>query len=235
MTGRPSPQASRVWPGGGAPTAVRLVGLSLGGIFVAQAAVESHQWLNGNEASRRSYLLLVATVVALLTMTTLQLAARSARFAPISLTAGASVGIGAVALWAALASLRPAMPRDSGGGILLIAAGAALAAGIVVLRTRTLRDACAAGLLAAAVGVALMFSTAELTIQAFPGRIPDIVGPVMPAGSTSEQVLRENRIEIVDGYVPLLLLLAAALAGLLLVGWASRRGRVEASVQSSGS
>jgi len=77
-----------------------------------------------------------------------------------------------------------------------------------------------------------MFSTAELTIQAFPGRIPDIVGPVMPAGSTAEQVLRENRIEIVDGYVPLLFLLAAALTGLLVVGWASRSGLVEASGRS---
>ena len=53
---------------GRAPIAVRLVGLSLGTIFVAQAVVESHQWLNGNEASRRTYLLVVAIVVALLTI-----------------------------------------------------------------------------------------------------------------------------------------------------------------------
>jgi len=204
------------------PLAVRLVGLSLGTIFVAQAAVESHQWLNGNEASRRSYLLVVATVVALLTIATLQLAARGGRFAGITLAAGASGGLAAAALWAALVVLSPTMPRDAGGGIGLIAVGAALAAGLVAHRTRSLRDTCAAWLLVAAVGTALVFSTAELTIQGFPGRIPDIVGPVMPAGSTPEQVLRENRIEIVDGYVSLLFLLAVVLTGLLVV---ARSGR----------
>jgi hypothetical protein len=208
---------------GRVPIAVRLAGLSLGALFVAQAAVESHQWLNGNDASRRSYLLVVATVVALLTIATLQLAARIGRFAGITLAAGASGGLAAASLWAALVSLSPTMPRDAGGGFVLIALGAALAAGFVGHRTRALRDTCAAGLLSAAVGTALVFSTAELFIQGLPGRIPDIVGPVMPAGSTPEQVLRENRIEIVDGYVSLLFLLAATLVGLLLASWANRR------------
>ena len=97
-----------------------------------------------------------------------------------------------------------------------------IATGLVGLRTRSLRDTCAAGLLTVAVGAALVFATAELTIQDFPGRIPDIVGPVMPARSTPEQVLLENRIEIVDGYVVLLLVLAVVLTGLLLVSWAPR-------------
>jgi hypothetical protein len=207
----------------GTPIAVRLVGLSLGALFIAQAVVESHRWLNGNEASRRTYLFVVAVVVALMTLATLRLAARGGRLASITPAAGASGGLAAATLWAALASLSPTMPRDAGGGILLIAAGAALAAGLVGHRTRSLRDTCAAWLLAAAVGTALVFSTAELIIQDFPGRIPDIVGPVMPAGSTAEQVLRENRIEIVDGYVGLLFLLAAVLTGLLLLSWAKRR------------
>jgi hypothetical protein len=215
---------------GRSPVAVRLVGLTLGSIFVTQAVLESHQWLNGNEASRRTYLLVVAVVVALLTMTTVRLAARRGRFAGITLAAGASAGLVTATIWAAFASLSPAMPRDAGGGLVLIAVGAALAAGLVGHRTRSLRDTCTAGLLTAAVGVALVFATAELTIQDFPGRIPDIVGPVMPAGSSSEQVLRENRIEIVDGYVGLLFLLAAVLVGLLLV---SRAGKAAPAVKSS--
>lgn len=213
-----------------ASIAIRLVGLSLAAVFVAQAVVERHDWLNGNEASRRLYLLVVATVVGLLTMTTLHLTARRGGFAAITLAAGASSGLAAAMLWAAVAWSSPTMPRDAAGGIMLIAVFATLATSFVGHRTRALRDGCAAGLLAAAVGTALVFSVAEVTIQGFPGRIPDIVGPVMPAGSTTEQVLRENRIEIVDGYVVLLLVLAAVLAGLLLVSWANRRGWKQSQV-----
>jgi hypothetical protein len=106
----------------------------------------------------------------------------------------------------------------------VVAMFTALSAGLVAYLTRVLRECCAAALLAATVGTALVFSTAELFIQVLPGRIPDIVGPVMPAGSTTAQVLRENRIEIVDGYVGLLFVLAGLLTGLLLISLAGRRG-----------
>lgn len=201
--------------------AVRLVGLSLAAVFVVQGAVESHHWLNGNEASRRVYLLIIALVVGLLTATTLRLSARRGGFAGITLTAGAAGGLVAGASWATLASVGPTMPRDAAFGLILVTGCAALAGAIVQLRTRTLRDGCAAALVAAAVGTALIFSVAELTIQDFPSRIPDIVGPVMPAGSTAQQVLVENRIEIADGYVVLPLLLVVLLAVLLLVARAS--------------
>ena len=207
-----------------APIAVRVVGLSLATVFVVQAAVESHQWLNGNEASRRIYLLVIAVVVCLLTMTTLRLAARRGDFAGITLAAGASGGLTAATLWLAIASLSPKMPSDAAGGVVLIAAFAGLAAGLVACRTRALRDTYAAGLLAATIGTSLVFAMAEVTIQDFPGRVPDIVGPVMPRGSTAEQVLRENRIEIVDGYVGLLFVIAALLVALLLVSGAGRVG-----------
>jgi uncharacterized membrane protein len=209
---------------GEAPIAVRVVGLSLVTVFIVQAAVESRQWLNGNEASRRIYLLVIAVVVCLLTMTTLRLAARSWDFARITLTAGASGGLTAATLWLAMASLSTRMPRDSAGGVVLVAAFSALAAGLVAYRTRGPRDICAAGLLAATIGTSLVFAMAEGTIQGFPGRIPDIVGPVMPGGSTAAQLLRENRIEIVDGYVGLLLVLAALLVALLLVSRPRRPG-----------
>jgi hypothetical protein len=207
-----------------APVAVRVVGLSLVTVFIVQAAVESRQWLNGNEVSRRIYLLVIAVVVCLLTMTTLRLASRSGDFARITLAAGASGGLTAATLWLAIASLSTSMPRDSASGVVLVAAFSALAAGLVAYRTRGSRDICAAGLLAATIGSSLVFAMAEGTIQGFPGRIPDIVGPVMPAGSTAAQLLRENRIEIVDGYVGLLLVIAALLVALLLVSWPGRAG-----------
>ncbi len=202
--------------------AVRMVGMGLAGVFVLQGVIESRQWLNGNDSSRRFYLFVIAVIVALLTATTLRLTARRARLAGVTLVAGAAGGLAAGTLWAAITSFSPFMPRDAAGSLVLIAGFAAIAAGSVGYRTRTLRDVWAAGTAAAAVGTALVFSISELTIQEFPGRIPDIVGPVMPAGSTAEQVLRENRIEIVDGYVGLLFVLVALLAGLILVCWAPR-------------
>ena len=204
------------------PIAVRVVGLGLVTVFVVQAAVESRQWLNGNEVSRRIYLLVVAVVVCLLMMTTLRLAARSGDLARITLAAGASGGLTAATLWLAMASLSTSMPKDSASGVLVVVAFSALAAGLVAYRTRGPRDICTAGLLAATIGTSLVFAMAEGTIQGLPGRIPDIVGPVMPAGFTAAQLLRENRIEIVDGYVGLLPLIAALLVALLLV---SRPGR----------
>lgn len=203
---------------------VRLVGLTLAIVLLAQTVVESHQWLNGNEASRRFYVLVVAAVIGLLTLATLRLATERAGFRPVTLAAGASGGLAAATVWTAVAWVPPSMPRDAGGGLVLIVACAGIAGGLVACVTRSLRETCAAGLLAAATGTALVYSVAELTIQTFPGRIPDIVGPVMPAGSTAGQVLRENRIEIVDGYVLLLFLLAALSAGLLLVSWGRRVG-----------
>jgi hypothetical protein len=204
------------------PIAVRLVGLGLASVFVVQAAVESHQWMNGNGASRRGYLLVIAVAVSLLTITTLRLAARRADLAAITLAAGAAGGFTAATLWLASALLSPTMPADAGSGVVLIATSAALAAVVVAIRTRALREACAAGLVAATIGTALVFALAEVTIQEFPGRIPDLVGPVMPGGATSGQVLLENRIEIVDGYVGLLFVMAGLLLALLLVAWSGR-------------
>jgi len=207
---------------GSTPIAVRVGGLGIAAVFVGQAVGESHGWLNGNEASRRFYLLVVAVVVGLLVTTTLRVARRA--FATTTLTVGAGGGLIAGSLWAAVVWLSPTMPRDASGGLVVVAMCTALSAGLVAYLTRVLRECCAAALLAATVGTALVFSTAELFIQVLPGRIPDIVGPVMPAGSTTAQVLRENRIEIVDGYVGLLFVLAGLLTGLLLISLAGRRG-----------
>lgn len=211
MTSRPSHPTEGV----SAALAARLVGLGLAAVFVVQAVVEDQQWLNGNAASRRAYLSVVAVAVVLLTATTLRVTGRRRGLSVTTLAAGATGGLAAGTSWALVAWLGPTMPRDAAGGIALIAAFAALAAAVGGRRAAGLRESCAAALTAAALGTALVFAVAELTIQRFPTRIPDLVGPTMPAGSTAEQVLRENRIEVVDGYVVLLFLLIALLAGLL--------------------
>jgi hypothetical protein len=205
-----------------AASTVRVLGLAVVAVSVVQGGVETGQWRNGNDGSRLAYAGVVAVVLVLAVLATLRVTARGAQVDPTALTVGAVLGTVAAGVWTAVAYLAASMPRGALGAVGLIAVAAAAAGTVVAIRTRTARQGWLAALVAALTGVSLTFVAAELLIQVFPAHIPDIVGPAMPAGSTAVQVLRENRIEIVDGYV-VLLFLAAALSGAAVI--ASYLGR----------
>jgi hypothetical protein len=208
-----------------APLAFRALGLGLVAVSIVQAGVESDQWLNGDQDSRHTYLQVVTVVLGLSTLAILRLTASGAGVRPIALGAGAAAGVAAAGVWASVAVLSPSMPRSSFGAVLLAAVAGLLAGRFAAARTASARQGWLASVVAAATTTSLTFATAELLIQRYPGRIPNLVGPVMLQNSTVAQVSRENRIEIVDGYVALLFLGAAMSVALVVMTYVARDPR----------
>jgi hypothetical protein len=205
------------------PIVFRILGLALVAVTALQAGIESAQWLNGNEGSRHAYLGVVASVLALAALAILRLTATSADVRGVTLGVGTGCGVLAAGAWAVAAILPASMPRTAVGAVLLGGAAALAAFGVGAALTRSWRQGWLCGLVAAATTSGLTLAVAEVLIQRYPERIPDIVGPVMPPGSLASQVLRENRIEIVDGYVVQLFLGAALCAALVVSTYLGRR------------
>lgn len=143
--------------------------------------------------------------------------------APATLAIGAGCGLVGGGTWALIAILPTSMPGRADGAVLIAFLAGSLAHGLSAWRHGLGRAALLSGLVAAATTTGLALATAELLIRYYPGRIPDIVGPALPPGTTAARVLRENRIEILDGYVELVVLWVALALAVIVVACCRRR------------
>jgi hypothetical protein len=145
-----------------------------------------------------------------------------------ALVAGAAAGVVAgLAAFATLPFERVGAPLAGGGRwwLALVAVAAPAAAVLLIGRhTRRADQAMMAALCAGTVATLLVALLGLSAIVLFPHSVPDIVGPVMPAGSSAAAKQAENVIEASDPYFGWLLL-SALLAALL---WAMARPPVRA-------
>jgi hypothetical protein len=163
-------------------------------------------------------LLLTLFAAALLAMT-----AHGSRLRGAGLATGAVAGLAAGAAgFVVLPFEREGLPLahglpGHGAWLAVIVFGApAVAALVSGRRARSAEQAVMAALCAAASAAWLVALLGLSTIVFLPERVPDIVGPAMPAGATAAQRQLENSIEASDPYFGLLLL-GALLAAVLWV------------------
>jgi hypothetical protein len=172
-----------------------------------------------------------ALVLTLVVAAVLAMTARSSRLGGTAMISGIAAGLLAGAAgFVVLPFERIGTPLAGGlpghGTWLAAVPFAAPAAGALVTRLRDGRsDQAVMAALGAAALAALLIALAGLSaIVFFPGRVPDIVGPVMAPGATAAQRQLENSIEASDPYWGLLVF-GALLAAVL---WAMARPPVRA-------
>jgi hypothetical protein len=164
-----------------------------------------------------------ALVLTLLAAACLTLTARGSRLGGPGLAAGILAGLAAGAAgFAVLPFERDAAPLahglpGHGTWLALLVFGAPAGAALLTgRRTQSAEQAVMAALCAGASAALLMAWLGLSAIVFLPGSVPDIVGPVMPAGSTAAQRQLENSIEASDPYFGLLVF-GASLAAVLWV------------------
>ncbi len=166
---------------------------------------------------------LAALLLTLYAAVSVAITAQRSRLGVCGLAAGAIAGIVAgLAAFVALPFERERSPLAAGlpgqgQWLVLVAFGApAVAALWTHRRTRRAEQAVMAALCVVVVAILLVSLLGLGAIALFPGRIPDIVGPVMTPGTTDSARQAANATEASDPYAGLLLL-GGLLAGILWV------------------
>ena len=159
----------------------------------------------------------------LVTAAFLAMTARGSRVSGTPLAAGALAGLAAGAAgFVVLPFERAGTPLahglpGQGTWLALVVFGApATVALLTGRRARSAEQAVMAALCAGATAAMLAALLGFSAIVFLPGRVPDIVGPVMPSGATAAQRQLENTIEASDPYFGLLVF-GASLAAVLWV------------------
>ena len=164
-----------------------------------------------------------ALILTLVTAAFLAMTARGSRLGGTALAAGTVAGLVAGAAGFVVlpferdgTPLAHALPGHGTWLALLVFGAPAAAALLTARRTREAEQAVMAALCAGACAAQLIALAGLSAIVLLPDRVPDIVGPVMPAGMTAAQRQIENSIEASDPYFGLLVF-GALLASVLWV------------------
>lgn len=162
-----------------------------------------------------------ALLLTLVAASCLAMTAQGSRLGGTSLAAGSAAGLVAGAAGFAVlpferigTPLAHGLPGHGTWLAALVFGAPTLAALLIGRRTRQAEQAVMAALCAGASAALLVALLGLSAIVFLPDRVPDIVGPGMPAGTTAAQRRLENSIEASDPYFGLLLfggLLAAVL------------------------